>query len=67
LPVSSHRPPLIDFAALGGSIMGWYLGFWWNLNMTTSSQQRRSPLGLFPDKPAPLQCDSVVEVLRVRH
>ena len=35
--------------------------------MSTSSQQRRSPLGLFPDKPAPRLYDSMVEVLRVRH
>ena len=35
--------------------------------MTTSSEQRRSPLGLFPDKPAPRLYDRMVEVLRVRH
>lgn len=35
--------------------------------MTTATQQRRSPLGLFPDKPAPRLYDRVVEVLRVRH
>jgi integron integrase len=35
--------------------------------MTTTTQQRRSPLGLFPDKPAPRLYDHMVEVLRVRH
>ncbi len=35
--------------------------------MTTLTQQRRPPLGLFPDKPAPRLYDRIVEVLRVRH
>ena len=35
--------------------------------MTTIAQQRRSPLRLFPDKPAPRLYDRMVEVLRVRH
>lgn len=35
--------------------------------MTTRTQRRRSPLGLFPDKPAPRLYDRMVEVLRVRH
>lgn len=35
--------------------------------MTATTQQRRSPLGLFPDKPAPRFYDRMVEVLRVRH
>lgn len=35
--------------------------------MTTATQQRRSPLGLFPDKPVPRLYDRIVEVLRVRH
>ena len=35
--------------------------------MSTATQQRRSPLGLFADKPAPRLDDSIVEVLRVRH
>ncbi len=35
--------------------------------MTTTTQQRRSPLGLFPDKPARRLYDHMVEVLRVRH
>lgn len=35
--------------------------------MTATTQQRRSPLGLFPDKPAPRLYDRIVEVLRVRH
>jgi site-specific recombinase XerD len=35
--------------------------------MTTVTRQRRSPLGLFPDKPAPRLYDRIVEVLRVRH
>ena len=32
-----------------------------------SSQQRRTPLGLFADKPTPRLYDHMVEVLRVRH
>jgi len=35
--------------------------------MTTTTRQRRSPWGLFPDKPAPRLYDRMVEVLRVRH
>ncbi len=35
--------------------------------MTTATQRCRSPLGLFPDKPAPRMYDRIVEVLRVRH
>lgn len=35
--------------------------------MTTSSEQCRSPLGLFPDKPTPRLYDHMVEVFRVRH
>jgi len=34
---------------------------------TATQQQRRSPLGLFPDKSAPRLYDRIVEVLRVRH
>lgn len=34
--------------------------------MTTAAQQRRSPLGLFPDEPVPRLYDRIVEVLRVR-
>ncbi|TWT84580.1 hypothetical protein CA13_60600 [Planctomycetes bacterium CA13] len=34
--------------------------------MTTFSQQRRSPLGLFTDKPTARLYDHMVEVLRVR-
>ena len=35
--------------------------------MLTTTQQRRLPLGLFADKPAPRLYDRIVEVLRVRH
>jgi len=35
--------------------------------MTAATQQRRSPLGLFPDRPAPRLYDRVVEALRVGH
>jgi hypothetical protein len=35
--------------------------------MTTAALERRSPLGLFPDKPVPRLYDRVVETLRVRH
>jgi hypothetical protein len=35
--------------------------------LNTATQQRRSPLALFPDKPAPRLYDRIVEVLRVRH
>ncbi|MFZ5832826.1 MAG: phage integrase N-terminal SAM-like domain-containing protein [Planctomycetota bacterium] len=35
--------------------------------MAAVAQQRRSPLGLFPDKPARRLYDGIVEVLRVRH
>lgn len=35
--------------------------------MSTAIRQRRSPLGLFPDKPAPRLYDRIIEVLRVRH
>jgi integrase len=35
--------------------------------MTTSIQNRREPLGLFPDKSAPRLYDRIVAVLRVRH
>lgn len=67
LPNSSHRPALIDFARPRGSTIGCYLGFRWKLAVTNSSQQRRTPLGLFADKPAPRLYDHMVEVLRVRH
>jgi hypothetical protein len=35
--------------------------------MTTITQQHRSPLGVFTDKPVPRFYDRIVEVLRVRH
>ena len=35
--------------------------------MRTATQQRRPPLGFFPDQPAPRLYDRIVEVLRVRH
>ncbi len=35
--------------------------------MPTATQQRRSPLGLFSDKPVPRLYDRIIEVLRVRH
>ena len=35
--------------------------------MTTSTEQHRTPLGLFADKPVPRLYDRIVEVLRVRH
>jgi hypothetical protein len=35
--------------------------------MAAVAQQRRSPLGLFPDKPTHRLYDRIVEVLRVRH
>jgi site-specific recombinase XerD len=35
--------------------------------MTTVIRQRRSPLGLFPDKPVPRLYDQIVAELRVRH
>jgi len=35
--------------------------------MTATIQQRRSPLGLFPDRPMPRLYDRIIEVLRVRH
>ena len=35
--------------------------------MPAATQQRRSPLGLFPDKPSPRLYDRIIEVLRVRH
>lgn len=35
--------------------------------MSTPIRQRRPPLGLFPDKPAPRLYDRIVEVLRARH
>ena len=35
--------------------------------MNNSTAYRRSPLGLFPDQPAPRLYDRVVEVLRTRH
>jgi len=35
--------------------------------MSVATQQRRSPLGLFPDKPVPRLYDGIIEVLRVRH
>ncbi|EAQ82326.1 Integron integrase [Blastopirellula marina DSM 3645] len=34
--------------------------------MAATIQQRRSPLGLFPDKPTPRLYDRIIEVLRVR-
>ena len=38
-----------------------------NLAVNTTTQQCRSPLGLFPDKPMPRLYDRMVEVLRDRH
>ena len=35
--------------------------------MTATTQQRLSPLGLFPDTPVPRLYDRMVEILRVRH
>ncbi len=35
--------------------------------MTTPTHHHHTPLGLFPNKPAPRLYDSIVEVLRVRH
>jgi hypothetical protein len=35
--------------------------------MTTATQQRRIPLGLFPDRVSPRLYDRIIEVLRVRH
>ena len=35
--------------------------------MTTATEQHRTPLGLFADKPVPRLYDRIVEVLRVRH
>jgi len=35
--------------------------------MTTATEQHRTPLGLFDDKPVPRLYDRIVEVLRVRH
>lgn len=35
--------------------------------MSTATRQRRTPLGLFPDRPIPRLYDRIVEVLRVRH
>jgi hypothetical protein len=35
--------------------------------MSTPSQPRRAPLGLFPDRPGPRLYDRTIEVLRVRH
>ncbi|HUG93288.1 MAG TPA: hypothetical protein VML55_20775 [Planctomycetaceae bacterium] len=35
--------------------------------MSTATHPHRSPLGLFPGKPAPRLYDRIVEVLRVRH
>lgn len=35
--------------------------------MTTATRRRRTPLGLFADKPVPRLYDRIVEVLRVRH
>lgn len=36
-------------------------------DMTTAPQQRRTPLGLFSDKPIPRLYNRLVEVLRIRH
>ena len=35
--------------------------------MTTATEQRRTHLGLFADKPIPRLYDRIVDVLRVRH
>lgn len=35
--------------------------------MSVATQQRRSPLGLFPDQPTPRLYDRIIEVLRVHH
>lgn len=35
--------------------------------MTTATEQHRTPLGLFADKPVPRLYDRIIEVLRVRH
>lgn len=35
--------------------------------MTTATEQRRTPLGLFPDRPVPRLYDRIIEVLGVRH
>ena len=35
--------------------------------MSTTIRQRRTPLGLFPDRPIPRLNDRTVEVLRVHH
>ncbi|MBX3419929.1 MAG: integron integrase [Pirellulaceae bacterium] len=35
--------------------------------MTTATEQHRTPLGLYADKPVPRLYDRIVEVLRVRH
>ena len=41
--------------------------FHWTAAMTTVARQRRSPLGLFPDKPVPGLYDRMIEFLRVHH
>jgi integrase len=43
----------------------WLSGGAWA--MTTATEQRRTPLGLFPDRPVPRLYDRIMEVLRVRH
>jgi integron integrase len=43
----------------------WLSGEAWA--MTTATEQRRTPLGLFPDQPVPRLYDRIIEVLRVRH
>ncbi len=43
----------------------WLSGEAWT--MTTATEQHRTPLGLFADKPVPRLYDRIVEVLRVRH
>jgi integrase len=35
--------------------------------MIATAQQRRSPLGLFPDQPLPRLYDRIIEVFRVHH
>jgi hypothetical protein len=35
--------------------------------MSTATRQRRTPLGLFPDRPIPRLDDRIIEVFRVRH
>ena len=41
--------------------------FHWKATMTPVARQRRSPLGLFPDKPVSRLDDRMMKVLRVHH